>query len=76
LSIIFVCSAFKAYRLNTIFYFAAERQDDMAKYAHICIRRHLTYKWINSLINVDARIVLFYSQMLLQLIVNNFEVTI
>jgi len=28
-----VDSAFKAYRSNTIFYFAADRQDDMAKYA-------------------------------------------
>jgi len=31
----FVDSAFKVYRSNTMFYFAAERQDDMAKYVYV-----------------------------------------
>jgi len=34
-----VDSAFKVYRSNTVFYFAAERQDDMAKYEQAFIIR-------------------------------------
>ena len=32
-----VDSAFKVHRLNTVFYFAAERQNDMAKYVDMCV---------------------------------------